>query len=111
MYKVTRNKSRRDAICRKMREAKARKKQTITTELSQRDEIPMLPGLRRVVIVIDYDINPKIDIYRLQRTNRVDSYAITKNGDAVGAAGWTNFCKRLSVHYPRLLSLRALDEQ
>ena len=63
------------------------------------------PKLRRVVVVIDYDFGFKIDIFRLFRTNRIDSYHATHNGAPVdGRIGWANFCKRLSAHFPRLLS-------
>lgn len=64
------------------------------------------PELRRVVVVIDYDMDsPRIDTFRLYRTNRIDSYHVEHNRRPIGdRIGWANFCKRLSAHFPRLIS-------
>lgn len=66
------------------------------------------PKLRRIIIVIDYDFGTRINIWRLYRSARVDSYHVTHNHNAVpGRIGWANFCKRLSAFFPRVLSDRA----
>lgn len=109
MYKITRKKTRQNEICRRMREGKARKKAALAHELGPRDALYCAPELRRVVIIIDYDITPKIDVFRLSKTHRIDSYNITHNNSSANSAGWANFCKRLSAHYPRLLSPMALE--
>ena len=104
MYRLTRNKARQSAICKKMRDAKARKREALAAEIGPRPAPFQPPDLRRVVIVIDYDFEPVIDVYRLGNSGRIDSYQVSKNGADAGRAGWANFCKRLSVHYPRVVS-------
>ena len=106
MYRLTRNRAKQIAICKRMREGKEAKRQALARDLGPRPAIYQPPELRRVVIVIDYNTEPKIDIYRMTKTNRIDSYEISKNGEQIKGAGWANFCKRLSVHYPRVLSDR-----
>lgn len=110
MYRLTRNKARQDAICKRMREGKERKRLERIRDLEPRPAIYHPPALRRVVVVIDYDIVPKVDIYRLGDSGRIDSYTVTKNGERMEGAGWSNFCKRLSVHYPRLMSESRFSE-
>jgi len=104
MYRLTRKKARQNEICRRMRDAKARKHAARAAELGPRDAVYTPPELRRVVIVIDYDFEPKIDVYKFTRSPRIDRYAITHNNVPVASMGWANFCKRLSAHYPRVLS-------
>lgn len=101
----TRNKARRDAICARMREAKERLRMEAAEALGNPSHRFTPPVLRRVVIVIDYDIETKIEVFRLRRTSRIDSYSLEHNGKAIdGRIGWSNFCKRLSAYFPRLLS-------
>lgn len=104
MYGYTAKKARRDAECRRMRQGKERKRLKEGVEVGLRPATFAPPKLRRVVIVIDYDMGFKLDIFRLFRRNRIDSYSVTHNTKPVDPAGWSNFCKRLSNHYPRLLS-------
>lgn len=109
MYKLTRKKARQNHICRIMREGKERKREALAAELGPRESLYTPPELRRVVIVIDYDMQPRIDIFKLTRTQRIDRYDISHNNQPAGGMGWANFCKRLSAHYPRLLSQRSME--
>ena len=61
------------------------------------------------MVVIDFDMNqPRVDVFRLHRSNRIDSYLAEHNGKPVnGRIGWANFCKRLSGHFPRVASATA----
>lgn len=108
MYKITRKKGRQNEICRRMREAKARKHAALAAELGPRKAMYTPPELRRVVIVIDYDFETKIDVFKLTRSPRIDRYHITHNNNPATGAGWANFCKRLGTHYPRILSPLAI---
>lgn len=102
MYHLTRKKRRVDYICKRMREGKERKR--LAGDLGGRCGVYVPPVLRRVVIVIDYDVEPKIDVFRFERTNRIDSYFVSHNNHSATNMGWSIFCKKLSAHFPRLLS-------
>lgn len=106
MYRITRKKAAADRRFRAMRAAAAR--QRSAGPACDIDLTPPYqpPALRRVVIVIDYDLGePRIETFRLRRTNRIDSYTIDHNGRKLpGRAGWANFCRRLSTHFTRLAS-------
>lgn len=105
MYKRTRKKAKKDRICARMRAGKIAAQERRARELGPRPAPFEPPKLRRVVIVIDFDLGFKLDIFRLFRTNRIDSYQIEHNHAIVGGRiGWANFCKRLSAHFPRVLS-------
>jgi hypothetical protein len=104
MYRHTRKRERQLAICARMRAGKERRRDDRAKELGHRPEIYTPPELRRVVIVIDFDMKPTVDVFRLKRTNRITTYSVEHNGHASDAMGWSNFCKRLSGHYPALLS-------
>lgn len=105
MYQKTRKKMAADRKFASMREARRRQADQLgdPVDLSSPYEPP---PLRRVVIVIDYDLGePRIETFRLGRTGRIDSYAVEHNGKPIpGRIGWTNFCKRLSAHFPRIIS-------
>lgn len=103
MFRHTRKKARTDAICAKMREGKASRREDRIRELGRRPPTYVPPELRRVVVVIDYDLD-KVDVFRLQRTERIDTLAVSHNSNEPERMGWSSFCKRLSCHYPRLLS-------
>lgn len=103
MYRLTRNKSRQNTICKRMREGKERKRLE-NVDLTPRFSVP---NLRKVIIVIDYDLN-KIDTFRLEKTSRINTYQVTRNKENPDNMGWSNFCKRLSVSYPSLLSPRSM---
>lgn len=93
-----------------MRVGKSTLQQQRAEELGPRPAPFHPPKLRRVVIVIDYDFGPKINIFRLFRSNRIDSYTAEHNGQTVeGRVGWANFCKRLSAHFARLQSPTLTD--
>lgn len=71
----------------KMREAKARKR-----EQGPAPDYPVvLPKLRRIVIVIDYDFGKRVNIMKLYRTGRIDQYRAEANGklwrDKIGFSG------------------------
>lgn len=108
MYRKTEKKRRKELICKRMREGRERKREQEIAELGPRDPIYQPPELRRIVIVIDYDIEPKIDVFRMFRTERIDTYRVTHNHKPADRSGWSNMCKRLSTHYPRLLSPMAM---
>lgn len=57
--------------------------------------IPLLPRRRKTIIVIDHDFGTKIDIYTLDRTNRIDCYWPSKNGTAIGRRMGMNAIGRL----------------
>ena len=46
--------------------------------------IPLLPRRRKTIIVINHDFGTGVDIYSLERTNRVDCYWPSKNGKQIG---------------------------
>ena len=104
MYKITRNKQRKNEICKRMRDGKELRRRQAMQNAELRTDSYVAPDLRKVVIVIDYDIEPTIDIFKLHKTNRIDSYQITHNNNKADNSGWSSFCKKLSVFYPRLTS-------
>jgi len=75
----------------------------------ERDAVPELPLLRRVLIVIDYDssepVEHRIELYR---TSRVDVYRATADGQDWGRRGWSAVLEGLRKSLPRRLSSRAL---
>ena len=93
--------------CQDMRDVKARKREENKIP-SSNFSIYDLPEKRKIVIVIDFDFGLKIDIFRFYKTNRINSYFISCNRLAREKMGWSVFCKRLSNHYPSLLSPLAL---
>lgn len=85
-----------------MREVKERKR---IDSAEPREPIYEPPELRRMVIVIDFDFGKRVNIMRLYRTNRIDSYRAVANGEQwKERIGWSNICKGLSVALPRLAS-------
>ncbi|MCK5127519.1 MAG: hypothetical protein KAR42_14785 [candidate division Zixibacteria bacterium] len=94
-------------VCKRMRDAKANKRDN--------DKIPCdnfslydLPEKRKIVIVITLDFGIKIDVFRFFKTKRINSYFVSLNKNKSEKMGWSVFCKRLSNHYPSLLSPYAL---
>ena len=85
-----------------MRDAKARKREGFVK--SQNFSLYDLPEKRKIVIVINLDFGIKIDIFRFYKTNRINSYFVSCNRLVREKMGWSVFCKRLSNHYPSLLS-------
>jgi hypothetical protein len=69
---------------------------------------PELPGLRRVVVVTDYDTGaPITHSLRLYRTRRVDTYRIEADGKPWRNGGWSVAMEGLRKAYPRVLSPRS----
>ena len=106
-YWLTPKKKAVNKKCQSMREAKTRKREDL--EKTDNFSIYDLPEKRKIVIVIDLDFGVKIDIFRFYKTNRINSYLISLNRQVKEKMGWSVFCKRLSGHYPSLLSPLALD--
>jgi hypothetical protein len=104
MYKTTKKKHRTNLICARMRNAKAAKHATLAAEIGPRAAVFKPPALRRVVVVIDFDFGARVDVFRLYGTRRIDSYQVQHQATPAGGMGWARFCKRLTTHYPRLLS-------
>ena len=75
----------------------------------EREAVPELPLLRRVVIVIDYDSGSPVE-HRIEmfRTRRVDVYRTTADGQDWGCRGWSAVLEGLRKSLPRRLSARAL---
>ena len=57
--------------------------------------IPLLPRRRKTIIVINHDFGTTVDIYSLERTNRIDCYWPSKNGVQVGRRMGINAIGRL----------------
>ena len=76
----------------------------------EREAVPELPLLRRVIVVIDYDsgrpVEHRIELYR---TRRVDVYRATADGQDWGLRGWSAVLEGLRKSLPRRLSTRALS--
>jgi len=57
--------------------------------------IPLLPRRRKTIIVINHDFSTTVDVYSLERTNRVDCYWPLKNGNPIGRRMGMNAIGRL----------------
>jgi hypothetical protein len=69
---------------------------------------PVLPALRRTVVVTDYDTGePVVHELRLYKTRRVDTYRIEADGTAWRTGGWTVALLGLRKAYPRVPSPRS----
>lgn len=105
-YRITRRTA--DARQRQI-DAMARGREVARLARPEREPIPSLPPLRRVVIVIDYDsgqpVGHRIELYR---TRRVDVYRATADGQDWGRRGWSAVLEGLRKSLPRRLSMRAL---
>ena len=108
-YLLTEKKARVNAVCRRMREGKERKRLERITDLVPRINFTKRKDLRKVLVLIDLDFGVKVDIFKFHDKSRIDSYRVLHNGGHVGDMGWSNFCKRLSGHCPRLLSPTSLE--
>jgi hypothetical protein len=94
-----------------MRAGKERKRMALAADAEHRPGVD-IPALRRLVIIIDYDLGQRVNVFELRRTDRIDSYRVAHNGEPLaGRVGWSNFCKRLSVFFPRLMSASAVQQQ
>ena len=67
-----------------------------------------LPELRRVVIVIDYDFGPHVEVFGLWRTRRVDCYRMTRTDGTTIAPkiGWARALEKIRKGYLRVQSTR-----
>lgn len=53
------------------------------------------PKLRRIVIVIDFDMGKKVvKFFKMYRTNRIDTYRIQDEEGVEIRAGWANFINK-----------------
>lgn len=90
-------------------DAMARGREVARLARPEREPIPALPLLRRVLIVIDYDsgqpVEHRIELYR---TSRVDVYRATADGQDWGRRGWSAVLAGLRKSLPRRLSIRAI---
>lgn len=70
----------------------------------------ILPELRRVVIVIDYDFEPHVEVFGLHKTNRVDCYRMTrKDGTTIAdRIGWAKSLEIIRKGFLRVSSARNL---
>lgn len=69
---------------------------------------PELPDLRRVVTVTDYDSGlPVTHTLELRRTRRVDTYAVSADGQPWRYCGWSAVLAGLRKSYPRVPSARS----
>lgn len=67
------------------------------------------PKLRRTVIVIDRDFGLRVNVYRLERTNRVDCYWPHRNGAQLGRRmGWSAVLEQVRKDHVRVMSDRNL---
>lgn len=69
-----------------------------------------LPKLRRIVIVIDFDFGPMVEVFSLWRTRRVDCYRMTrKDGTTIaGHIGWAKALETIRKGFVRVSSPRNL---
>lgn len=69
-----------------------------------------LPRLRRVVIVIDYDFGPHVEVFGLWKTSRIDCYRMTrKDGTTIAAkVGWAKALEIIRKGFLRVASPRNL---
>jgi len=93
-------------ISRQMHAAKARRR----IEAGDGEPIvPLLPKVRRTVIVIDRDFGLRVNVYRLERTNRVDCYWPHRNGAQLGRRmGWSAVLEQVRKDHVRVMSDRNL---
>jgi len=69
---------------------------------------PTLPDLRRVVTVTDYDSGqPVTHTLEMRKTARIDTYAITADGQPWKACGWSAALAGLRKSYQRVPSPRS----
>lgn len=67
------------------------------------DYVPLMPALRRTIIVIDHDfgeVEHRIDLYR---TNRIDCYRVIADGkEWKKRAGWSTVLEALRKSFIRV---------
>lgn len=68
----------------------------------------VLPKLRRIVIVIDFDFGPMVEVFGLWRTSRIDCYRMTwKDGTVINECiGWAKALEIIRKGFLRVRSLR-----
>jgi len=69
-----------------------------------------LPKLRRIVIVIDFDFGPLVEVFSLWRTSRVDCYEMRrKDGKLIAdRVGWAKALEIIRKGFLRVASPRNL---
>ena len=101
-YRVTKRQRERLAA---MRAAKERKR--IAGEMP--DYPPMLPELRRRIVITDYDHGEVTHEILMYRTNRIDTYRVVADGQEwKERIGWSRLLEGLRKSLPRVLSSRSL---
>ena len=101
------SKRQQEARARKL-EAMRRGRDRARMERPAPGRAPDLPGLRREVIVIDYDSgSPVTNTLHLYRTRRVDTYRIEANGHPWKRGGWSAALEGLRKAFPRVPSPRS----
>ena len=89
----------------KMREAKERKR----LEQGAPDYPPLLPNLRRKIIIIDYDFGEVRHEINLYKTNRIDQYKAIADGKPwKDRIGWSKILEGLRKSLIRVNSTRNL---
>jgi len=66
-----------------------------------------LPKLRRVVIVIDFDFGPHLEVFGFWKTRRVDCYRLTRKDGAVidESIGWSRALEKIRKGFLRVRSV------
>jgi len=105
MYKSKRQKEKRQAISKKMNAGREKKR----LESYPPEYPPVLPELRREIIIIDYDHGMKVYHMHCYKTNRIDCYKTVVNGKIWREMiGWSNILSGIRKSLPRLMSERNL---
>lgn len=102
MYRVTKRSREQTA---RMAEAKARRRQDGPAP----DYPPVLPDLRRTIVVIDYDFGERAHTINLYKTPRVDQYRAVVDGvEWRRRIGWSGVLAGLRKALPRVASTRSI---
>lgn len=68
-----------------------------------------VPELRRIVLVIDFDFGITSHVFKLYKTNRIDSYRVEVDDQPwKRSIGWARVLERLRKALPRVKSSRNL---
>lgn len=67
------------------------------------DYQPMLPDLRRRIVIEDFDFGHSVHVLELHRTNRVDCYRVIADGvEWKRRVGWSKILAGLRKSMPRV---------
>ncbi len=68
-----------------------------------------VPELRRILLVIDFDFGITSHVFKLYKTNRIDSYRVEVDDQPwKSSIGWARVLERVRKALPRVLSNRNL---